>query len=164
MFEVPIKFEFTPELQERFPNVIPDGKTYPSAEHIYQMFKSDHPEWKAMIRKTINPKKTKTMVRKYFKKGILFETDRQFILRPDWNEFKYELMYAIVTLKFYQNENIGRKLCELEGYIEERNCCGDIYWGTVDGKGENNLGKILMLVRSRLRREFEIIDSSNRVI
>lgn len=157
MFEIPIKFEFTPDLQKRFPNIISDGEIYPSTEHIYQMFKSDNPAWKEIIKNTLEPRKTKTLVRKYFKKNLLFETDTQFSLRKDWDSFRYELMYAIVTLKFYQNKDIAKKLSDLEGYIEERNCWGDTYWGTVDGIGENNLGKILMLVRARIRRQLEII-------
>lgn len=32
---------------------------------------------------------------------------------------------------------------------------GDTYWGVVDGKGENHLGKILMKVRSEIRKKLE---------
>ena len=36
-------------------------------------------------------------------------------------------------------------------YLEEGNTWGDRIWGTVNGKGQNNLGKILMRVREELR-------------
>jgi predicted NAD-dependent protein-ADP-ribosyltransferase YbiA (DUF1768 family) len=150
MFVAPICFKFTEEQQKMFPNIIPDGNIYPSTEHIYQMFKSDNPEWKKIIKNTLEPTKTKTLARKYLQKDLLFETEEQFLLRSDWDLFKYELMYAIVTLKFDQHPELAKKLIALEGYIEERNCWNDTYWGTVDGEGENNLGKILMLVRDKL--------------
>jgi predicted NAD-dependent protein-ADP-ribosyltransferase YbiA (DUF1768 family) len=36
--------------------------------------------------------------------------------------------------------------------LEERNSWGDSYWGTdINGVGENNLGKILMDIRSELK-------------
>lgn len=37
-----------------------------------------------------------------------------------------------------------------DGHLEEGNTHGDKVWGTVNGVGENRLGKILM----RLREEF----------
>ena len=36
----------------------------------------------------------------------------------------------------------------------EGNNHGDTYWGTVNGKGENMLGKLLMEVRSELQHDF----------
>lgn len=35
--------------------------------------------------------------------------------------------------------------------LVENNTCGDVFWGICDGVGENHLGKILMLVRDRLK-------------
>lgn len=37
-------------------------------------------------------------------------------------------------------------------HLEECNTWNDRYWGTVNGKGENNLGKILMRIRDELRK------------
>ena len=36
----------------------------------------------------------------------------------------------------------------------EGNNHGDTYWGIVNGKGENMLGKLLMEVRSELQHDF----------
>ena len=47
-------------------------------------------------------------------------------------------------------QDLKEKLINEVGLIEERNCWNDRYWGTVDGIGENNLGKILMSVRDIL--------------
>ena len=75
-------------------------------------------------------------------------------LRKDWEEVKEQVMYEIVYAKFSQNEDIKEKLLAThEEYLEEGNTWGDKIWGTVNGIGENKLGKILMRVRGELRNE-----------
>lgn len=75
-------------------------------------------------------------------------------LRKDWEQVKEQVMYEIVYAKFSQNEDIKEKLLATnEEHIEEGNTWGDKIWGTVDGIGENRLGKILMRVREELRNE-----------
>lgn len=75
-------------------------------------------------------------------------------LREDWEKVKEQVMYEIVYAKFSQNEDIKEKLLATnEEHIEEGNTWGDKIWGTVDGIGENRLGKILMRVREELRNE-----------
>lgn len=77
---------------------------------------------------------------------------RKVQLRPDWEEVKYDIMYEIVKAKFTQNEDLKEKLLATgDEYLEEGNNWGDKVWGTVNGEGENNLGKILMRVREELR-------------
>lgn len=70
-----------------------------------------------------------------------------------WDEIKYEAMYEIVLAKFYNNQDLADKLVETgDRTLIETNCWGDRYWGvTLDGIGENNLGKILMKVRNLCR-------------
>lgn len=61
-------------------------------------------------------------------------------------------MYEICLAKFSQNENLKARLLETgDKHLEEGNTWGDKIWGTVNGEGENNLGKILMRVRAELR-------------
>lgn len=79
---------------------------------------------------------------------------RQVQLRSDWQEVKLSIMEEIVRIKFTENEQL-KKLLLMTGDAEiaEGNTWGDTYWG-VDirmGEGENNLGKILMKVRSELK-------------
>lgn len=77
---------------------------------------------------------------------------RHVKLREDWEEVKYNIMHDIVYAKFSQNLDLKKKLLATEGeYLEEGNSWGDKIWGTVNGIGENNLGKILMQVREELR-------------
>jgi len=72
-------------------------------------------------------------------------------LRSDWEQVKDQIMYEIVKEKFLQNKDLKKKLEETgDAYLEEENNWGDDYWGTVNGKGKNKLGKILMRVREEL--------------
>ena len=153
MFLTPVKFILDEKISEHYIGFEADNKNYPSTEHIYQSMKTNNPDWKKIVSNTENPHKTKTLIRKHFKKGLLFETEKHFSLRLDWNQIRYNLMFVIVYLKFSQNDTLKRKLIELTGDIEEKNCWNDKYWGTVDGLGENNLGKILMEVRKLLMEE-----------
>lgn len=73
-------------------------------------------------------------------------------LRHDWEKVKFDIMYEICMAKFSQNEELKIKLLETrDEYLEEGNTWGDRIWGTVNGKGQNNLGKILMRVREELK-------------
>ena len=72
-------------------------------------------------------------------------------MRPNWDEIKVRVMCEIVEAKFTQNPNLTNMLLATEDAILiEGNTWGDTFWGVCDGKGENNLGKVLMRVRDRL--------------
>lgn len=61
-------------------------------------------------------------------------------------------MYEICLAKFSQNEELKIKLLATgDEHLEEGNTWGDRIWGTVNSKGQNHLGKILMRVREELR-------------
>ena len=73
-------------------------------------------------------------------------------LRSDWEIVKFDIMYEICLAKFSQNADLKDKLLATgDEPLEEGNTWGDRIWGTVNGKGQNNLGKILMRVREELR-------------
>lgn len=77
---------------------------------------------------------------------------RKVQIRYDWEEQKLSIMKEIITNKFTQNEYLKEKLLETgNAELYEENYWGDKFWGTVDGIGENHLGKILMEVREELR-------------
>lgn len=72
----------------------------------------------------------------------------------DWDSVKTGFMREIVRAKFEQNEDLKQKLLATgDEHLEEGNTWGDRIWGTVNGVGENRLGKILMKVREELRTE-----------
>lgn len=76
---------------------------------------------------------------------------RKIPLRKDWEQVKIKLMREIVQAKFEQNPDLAQKLLATkDAYLEEGNTWGDRTWGTVNGIGANNLGRILMEVRTEL--------------
>ena len=77
---------------------------------------------------------------------------RRVTLRPDWEEVKYQIMYEICLAKFTQNKELrDRLLATGDEYLEEGNTWGDRIWGTVNGQGNNWLGKILMQLRDEIK-------------
>lgn len=70
----------------------------------------------------------------------------------DWDSVKTGFMRDIVSEKFNQNKDLKIKLLATgDKHLEEGNTWGDRIWGTVNGVGENRLGKILMQVRKELK-------------
>ena len=79
---------------------------------------------------------------------------RRLNLRYDWEEVKFDIMYQICKLKFTQNPELGKMLLATgEQDLMEGNTWGDMIWGQVNGKGQNNLGKILMRVRDEIKEQ-----------
>lgn len=79
---------------------------------------------------------------------------RKISLRKDWEAIKVEQMRQIVSEKFRQNPDLKEKLINTgDAYLEEGNTWGDRIWGTVDGRGANLLGQILMTLREELKSE-----------
>ena len=72
-------------------------------------------------------------------------------LRNDWTEIKKEIMELVLREKF-SNEVLKQKLIAT-GNTEliETNHWGDYFWGVCNGRGKNELGKLLM----KLRKEFQ---------
>ena len=90
---------------------------------------------------------------------------RNIPLRSDWEDVKEEIMYEICLAKFTQNEDLEKDLIDTgDSYLEEGNDWNDKTWGTVNGVGENKLGKILMKVREELKTPscmlFELIEGA----
>ena len=123
-FEIPVNYE---------------GITYRNNEAAFQSAKVLN----SSVRKkfaTLDPSSAK-------RKG------RHVQLRHDWENVKFDIMYEIVKAKFSQNDELKEKLIATgEEHLEEGNTWGDRIWGTVNGKGQNNLGKILMRVREELSK------------
>jgi len=75
-----------------------------------------------------------------------------FPLREDWEDEKLNTMYRILRAKFTQNSAVKQQLLGTgAASLEETNWWYDQFWGVYNGKGENHLGKLLMLVRDELR-------------
>ena len=83
---------------------------------------------------------------------------RRVPLRKDWESVKAGIMKNIVAAKFEQHPELSAALLATgDAYLEEGNTWGDRTWGTVNGKGQNLLGQILMEEREKLK-EFSYDD------
>lgn len=149
----PCSIYMDPAYQDQFPNIIFDGEIYGSTEHLYQALKSLSVDFHKMIRDEPLPTKTKSMAKKILTPASnVLDLDGLFVFRSDWDEVKDSVMELCLLLKFTQHEDLKQKLLSTgDTYIEERNCWGDTYWGTVDGVGANKLGLLLMKARNNLR-------------
>lgn len=79
---------------------------------------------------------------------------RQVSLRKDWETIKDQIMYEVVYAKFSQHKDLKEKLLNTgNAELIEGNTWHDQYWGVFNGFGKNQLGKILMQVRTELKNE-----------
>ena len=121
------------------------GKIYQSSEHAYQAFKATNEEDHEFVRMAPTPNES----RKRGRYGIK--------PRPDFDEIKYDLMMEILLEKFKDEELKQMLLSTGDAYLEETNTWHDCYWGVCvcdecqHYKSKNNLGKILMEIRRRLK-------------
>lgn len=115
------------------------GKEYDCVEKAYVAAKTTDEELREQIRLFKTPGEAKRYGRK-------------IKLREDWDEIKVTIMATLVRRKFYNNADLGEKLLDTGiAIIVEGNTWGDTFWGVCNGKGENRLGRILMMVRDDLR-------------
>lgn len=114
------------------------GIKYPTVEHAYQACKTMDKEHRQYIADLTRP-------------GDAKKEGRQVVLRDDWESIKLALMYDLVQIKFNKYPGLGDKLLATGNRpLVEGNWWRDFYWGVCNGKGENNLGQILMRVRKEL--------------
>lgn len=77
---------------------------------------------------------------------------RSVRIRGDWEDVKYQVMWAVCFAKFLQNTDLREKLLATgDAHLIEGNTWGDTTWGVCNGEGENWLGSILESVRETLR-------------
>lgn len=127
-----------------------EGLMYSNSEAAFQ------------AQKTLNEEIRKKFTKYYA--GQAKKEGKKVILRNDWESVKESVMYEIVYDKFSRNEKLRKKLLETgDAVLEEGNAWGDRVWGTVNGIGENKLGKILMRVRKELKEENGWIPVSKRL-
>lgn len=75
-------------------------------------------------------------------------------LVSNWEEIKLQTMKEVLRAKFNQNPDLAKKLLDTEYLVLiEGNTWGDHYWGMCKGWGENQLGLLLMEVRSEIREQ-----------
>lgn len=116
-----------------------DGFLFKSPEHSYQAAKSVDPN--VFFVNNFTAKEVK-------------KWGNSIILRPDWEEVKYEVMSQIVFDKYCRYKYLRELLLQTgDKFLEERNHWHDNIWGNCICQkcasivGKNMLGKITMKVR-----------------
>lgn len=119
-----------------------DGEVYPTVEHAYQAAKAalDGPAAVA-IRRTIQRASTP---------GEAKKIGNSLRLRKDWESVKLGVMLDLLRQKFEHAELRTLLLGTGDAELIEGNWWNDTFWGVVDGKGKNHLGRLLMKVRKEL--------------
>jgi predicted NAD-dependent protein-ADP-ribosyltransferase YbiA (DUF1768 family) len=75
-------------------------------------------------------------------------------IREDLNSICINLMYEILKCKFNQNNRLKIKLIETNtDILIYYNYWGETFWGICNDKGNNFLGKILMIIRDEFIKE-----------
>jgi ribA/ribD-fused uncharacterized protein len=115
-----------------------EGIVYPSSEHAYQ------------AAKTLDPTKRQELADEPLLARVR-ELGNALDLRKDWEDVKVKVMKEICTIKFSQEPLRTMLLNTGNAELVEDNWWGDKFWGVCGGVGENNLGKILMDIRTKIR-------------
>jgi hypothetical protein len=76
---------------------------------------------------------------------------KRLTLRSDWLEVRLAIMLQLVRDKFERNPELADLLLATGDRHLEEGYAYNMFWGTIDGVGENHLGRILMLVRAEIR-------------
>lgn len=111
-----------------------EGLTYRSSEAAFQ------------AAKCANPNDRLAFV--FLSPGEAKRKGRTVTLRADWESEKINIMRDICRIKFESNRELKNSLIRTAGYeLVEGNWWKDYFWGVCDGRGRNELGKILMSLR-----------------
>ena len=122
--------------------VMIDDEIWPTVEHYYQAQKTfDHRE-QTMILHCQTPKEAKF-------------AGYHVKLRLDWEEIKERVMLIGLRAKFTQYSDLKAKLLATGDAVLHEDSPWDKYWGYAGGKGQDKLGKLLMITRDKLRQEVE---------
>lgn len=123
-----------------------NGKKYPTSEHLFQSLKfmERRPELAEHIRTC------STRPRVVFDEAHRFSPE----VRSDWLQVRIEMMDLVLFHKFSQNRHLKEELLSTGDAELVEDSDKDSFWGIgVDRKGQNQLGKALVRLRTKLRDE-----------
>lgn len=116
---------------------------WPTSEHYYQAQKFTDRSIQEHIRNAATPDEAFNLSRQY--------QDR---VKPDWMEVRTTVMRFVVFEKFRQNPKLTHQLVSTGTRVIKEHSHKDAFWGDGgDGKGQNELGEILMEVRSHFAQQ-----------
>jgi len=115
-----------------------EGTLYPSVEHAYQAAKSFDIETRERFQDIM------------LKPGEAKRLGRRVNIRSDWEQVKLQVMLELLRKKF-SDPGLKAKLLATAGQqLIEGNHWNDTFWGVCNGKGQNQLGRLIMQVRAEL--------------
>lgn len=118
-----------------------EDKCWLTSEHYYQAQKFINTTISDEIHQCQSPDMAFALSRYY-----------QSEVRPDWDEVRLEVMSFVVNEKFNQHPTLAYQLIGTGDMKLTEHSHKDAFWGDGgNGLGDNQLGKILMSVRERLR-------------
>jgi ribA/ribD-fused uncharacterized protein len=115
-----------------------EGITYPSVEHAFQAAKTNDEQERKMIREALSAGKAKRLGKKVK-------------LRKDWELVKIGIMEELIRKKFMNKQLREMLLKTGDKILIEGNDWNDTFWGVCNGKGQNNLGLIIMKIRGEIK-------------
>lgn len=119
------------------------GKTWPTSEHYFQAQKFEDKNYQEKIRKARSSMKAAELGR-----------SRKVKIKRNWDRQKDNVMLEVVLAKFTQHIELKELLLSTGNTELIEHAENDHYWGDGgNGEGKNKLGKILMKVRDKLRKE-----------
>ncbi len=111
-----------------------EGLVYPTTENAYQASKT--------LDKNIRQEFV-TMT-----PGQAKRRGQEIEIHDDWERRKIDIMFSL-NLRKFSKADLGKRLAETgDAEIIEGNTWDDTFWGVCEGVGENNLGIILMRLRT----------------
>lgn len=125
--------------------ILYQGVLYPTNEHFYQAMKTTDRNLRIKIALLTTPKAAK-------------QAGRAVNLRNDWDWeiLKLKVMTRGLIKKFKIGALRSALLATGDAILIEGNNFGDSYWGTnLQGKGRNELGKMLMAYRYELQQSMK---------
>ena len=83
---------------------------------------------------------------------------RTIVMRDDWNDVRMIVMEELLKQKFIVPKYSHLLLNTGDAILIEGNKHRDTFWGSYDGIGENNLGKLLMKIRASFLSNESVIE------
>ncbi len=141
-------------LSNFYPCVIKhEGISYPSVEHYSVAMKINKDQY--IDGKNYTCGDTREYISKLKEPAFAKKFSKKLVIRSDWNSIKLDIMYYGLKEKF-KDDNLKEMLLNTNNMeLIEGNEHKDTFWGVCGGKGQNNLGKLLMRVRDEHRGKLE---------
>lgn len=124
-----------------------DGLLYASVTHAFQ------------AARTLS-ESTREQISKIHDIETMYELVENIEDPPEWNKNRVRIMEILIRDKFRRNHILRQRLSEtgtaqLQNSYQESSP-SNLFWGTINDRGDNTIGKILMKVRSDIQKECEL--------